>query len=476
MDLADAYVKAYDRMTPCAGARCDRMRPDALRVAERVQSAVERSGGMALPANWLSGPAPSVKLFGVLLGLHQVLLDADRERDDLSTQRRKVLRGRLTRTGRLNTKSTKGALVYARTMCGRPDRVRYQLDEFLPVLRRIPENEWKLMQVRHAKAVLDLDASRAKDIPETEPTAPLLIAQLPFLADKDDLDWGPEGEDRYRVAPRTDRLRGHIKAALAELDDSKAHLGILPEASLNDDLLAIWRDVMVNGRRPSGSRLTWILVGTGPVKSVGPPPCVPDIPPNRAVLLHRRTGRELLAQDKQFGFTLDADRQQEYDLRDPSRCDLGGVTRGEWIAEGEKLNILESHSGRYAILICEDVGRLLKTGHTLAVAGVSHVLVPVLAAAMHKKGWSGRAAEELARDAGAAVAVSNGLAIHRYIPAQHCANNPYCPAPTLLAATPARTRPIQSYVSYAPKEIGLPEDLAVVDSRVDALTPRCFLM
>jgi hypothetical protein len=471
MDLADAYVRAYDRMTPCGGARCEVLRRRAERVAKQVREAVEDSGGMSLPDAWLEAPARSAKLLGVLLALHRVLLDAGPERTPPSMGRRAVLQGRLARTRRLNTDSTDGALVYTRTICGRPDRFSDKLDQFLPGLRRIPESDWKLMRLSRVKAVFDFDLGRASPT-ETEPTVPMLIAQLPFLADRDDLQWEAKVGDYYRVAPRPERLKGHVKATLAAFDDSRACLGILPETSLDDELLAEWRALMAKGC-PPGQKPTWLLVGTGPVQSVGPTPCVADRPPNRAVLLHRPSGKTLMTQDKQFGFTLDGGRQQEYGLRDASWCDLGGIDRGEWIAHGETLSILDSRSGRYAILICEDVGRLLDTGRIIAIAGVSHVLVPVLAAAMHKNGWSGKAAESLALDAGAAVAVSNGLAIHRFIPAKHCGNDPYCPAPTLLAATPARTRPIQSHGSYTAEEVSLPKELAGIDAREDARTPRC---
>ena len=73
-------------------------------------------------------------------------------------------------------------------------------------------------------------------------------------------------------------------------------MAVLPEACLNDKLLAAWRQALVSIIPPIHSRLTWLVVGTGPVGGDEPPY-------NRAVVIDRR-GQDLWTQDKQFDFSL----------------------------------------------------------------------------------------------------------------------------------------------------------------------------
>ncbi|WP_344845586.1 hypothetical protein [Nonomuraea dietziae] len=310
----------------------------------------------------------------------------------------------------------------------------------------------------------------------------MLIAQLPFLSCREDLNWERRFDDLgsyYLVAPETGRLRSSIAEALDNLDDSGAYLGILSESCLNDDLLEEWKLQLQKKRRPPTSNLTWLMVGTGPVRAEGPACYHRSRPPNRAVLLHRETGKVLLTQDKQYGFTLDVKQQQIYGaLIGSEKPYEHGL--GEFIAQGETLNLLESASGRYAVLICEDLGRLLTLGATAMAAGVSHILVPVLSTAMHGTNWASKAAVLLAEHAGAAVAISNSLAIDRFTPKEYAPGKQEdIRPPTLIVSIPERRWPVLGRrSSYGPKLIpseALPVIPPLSDSD-DALGPRCELL
>jgi hypothetical protein len=112
--------------------------------------------------------------------------------------------------------------------------------------------------------------------------------------------------------------------ALANLDASGAHIGVLPELSLTDELLAWWRDALRHTPRPPESRLQWILVGTGPLADGDGDGL--DRRPNRATLLHRRTGETILEQDKCEAFSLSDEQIVAWQLRQ-----LRPGPRAEWM-------------------------------------------------------------------------------------------------------------------------------------------------
>jgi hypothetical protein len=176
------------------------------------------------------------------------------------------------------------------------------------------------------------------------------------------------------------------------------------------------------------------------------------------VVMHRSgCARLLMTQDKRSGFTFTTNKQEEYGV------DLGGVKRDEHIPHNRQVNLLEARCGRFGVQICEDFGRLDRRASIVA-AGVTHLIVPVLAAAMWEHGWQAKAGEDLGISAGTKIAVANGLAIQRFYED--------APAPTLLTVTGPATPP-QQYLST--------NDLIHVHSNVngktmtareDALKPR----
>jgi len=463
MDPADAFVRLYDVLRWCPAGRLEQWWEQGEDIADRVCSDVESTGD--LPDRWMpENPSATPEYFGVLRGLDRALRNADQAADALTDRQLGYLRTRWRLTGRLNDK-TNGILLFRRARAARPSTlpgvpVVQALDDFLQLLR-VPDHRSSHIHLTQLPEGLDLPAAEFGYTRDLEPLPPLPIAQLPLLAEMDDLHWELQGPAYYQVGPQ-DHLRLHLRAALEALDASNAVVAILPEASLNDALVEEWQNLLRDNPRPEHSRLTWILVGTGPVLSVGGQPSS-DRLPNRAVLLHRR-GDFLLTQDKQHGFTFTTDQQTEYGV------DLGGA-RAEHIAEGTDLSLLEARHGRFGILICEDLNWHYQQGDIIE-AGVTHLFVPVLAAAMWDQSWQATAAKVLVMEAGTDIAVSNGLAIHRYVPAAY-ASAPNTPAPTLLviACVPDKHDQWPSHADLV-RTYACPADEATKSARDDALTPR----
>jgi hypothetical protein len=223
----------------------------------------------------------------------------------------------------------------------------------------------------------------------------------------DELEMTVRSDDdtrRYRIGPRTEPLRARVREVLEALDDSGASIGMLPEATLSDELLAVWRQVLSDTPPEWDATLHWILVGTGPVGGSEPPH-------NRAVMLLRDGGHPIVHYDKHHDFTLSAAQIERWKLE--SR--LGAGKAAEDICRGTRLVIRESSLGRFAILICEDVTRLTDVGAALAHFGVSHVFAPIFSAPIEDRTWDSRAGRDVVKHLGASVVVSNSLAVGRAI-------------------------------------------------------------
>ncbi|CAM3585601.1 hypothetical protein KIPE111705_15425 [Kibdelosporangium persicum] len=458
MDPADAYVKLYDLLrTVDASVLSDWSESRRVgEVAGQVRLDVEQTGSLAdhlLP----DPPTASPEAFGVLLGLDLALLHASKETDTLAFSPLDGLRTRLTMTGRLNDQ-TSGSLVFKRASWLRPNEDPEYIDGFLNLIR-VPPYHSADLHLQFVPELYDLpDTEMAVDAEELDSPPSPVIAQLPFLAEPEDVLWTLPGRGAfYSVTPSAERLLPHLAEALAALDASGAMLAILPEASLDDTLLAKWCELLQSTPRPEGGLLTWLLLGSGPVQTVGPN-LQSSRPPNRAVLVHRSgCARLLMTQDKQSGFAFTTAKQHEYGV------DLGDIKRDEYIPHIRQLNLLESRLGRFAIQICEDFGRPERHGLVTA-AGVTHLFVPVLAAAMWNRGWQAKAGETLGIQAGIKVAVSNGLAIHRFF------NE--VPAPTLLVVSAPSGVPDQYLTTDDLVSVYSNVNGKTMESREDALRPR----
>jgi hypothetical protein len=468
MDPADAYVRLYDALKPTPGSDLDAwsQEPRVDEVALRVCAEILDDPDGQLPETWIAADlAPGPELLAVLLGLDLALENARPDTDHPNLRSLDYLRTRLETFGRLNSDDTRGTLLFRhRRGTGRPFNAPQTLDDLLHLIRIPSGSNIHVDVLREADDLPDHGLHPQED-PSVTTLLGVELAQLPLLAEASDLIWEARSlpkRDYYTVRPDNSRLRSRVSAALEALDGSGADLAFLPEASLDDDLLTEWRDAL-RSRPDPATGPAWLLVGTGPVLTHGEKSS-DDRRPNRAVLLNR-LGNPLLVQDKQRGFTLTAEQQENYCLQigDPPP-----VMRSEHHAQGTGLSLIESRHGRFGVHICEDIGWHEVRGAAMA-AGVTHLLVPVLAAPIAERGWQKQAAMELVREAGTDVAVSNGLAIARFTYKGE-------PATTLLVIKAPSDRIDDRYLT--PKEI---EEMvschhsplgADVDARADALAPR----
>jgi hypothetical protein len=460
MDPADAFVNLYDALRHVTADLLSDWSEttEVSDLAERVHAEVAGSGTLHPrwnPANLFHEPT----MFGVLLGLDLALLHASRDMDHLGSSALDDLRVRLDMTGRLND-HTSGLLLFKRASWLRPNEDREDLAGFLSLLR-VSADLSSDLSVQFVPEAYDLpDTEKVQAPGELEPPPPLVIAQLPLLAESTDLCWDSIDIGQgafYTVGPESDQILPHLRRALSVLDDSGAALAFMPEAALDERIFTEWCELLERTPRPESSRLTWLLLGSGPVTSVGPASNTSRVP-NRAVLMHRSgRARTLLTQDKRSGFCFTTDKQKEYGVA------LGGIKRDEYIPHSRQVNLLESRHGRFAVQICEDFDRLDRQA-TVTAAGVTHLVVPVLAAAMWSQGWQAKAGQVIGINAGAKVAVGNGLAIQRFFDK--------APPPTLLTvASPAGV--VDQYLTPQKMVHTYPNpDGTTMDARTDALTPR----
>ncbi|MBB5851194.1 hypothetical protein ACFQ05_37865 [Amycolatopsis umgeniensis] len=470
MDPADAFVNLYDELKKVPGDTLSdwSLLARVRTIKEAVRKEVRTTG--FLSGEWISDSPDDATSFGVLLGLDLALLDANSDTSHLNSRALDYLQVRLEMNGRLN-EETGGILLPRRTSPFRPNVDAEEIDDFFQLLR-IPPYVSANLQISRVSAVRDLPLSdRRGPFDELPSKRPLKIAQLPLLADAADLRWESDhpGGRFYTVAPDSARLDERIAKALNVLDKSGAVLAVLPEGCLDDSLLERWRELLRATPRPDESSLTWLLLGTGPVTGAGPPPAGRR-PPNRAVLVHRNGWIEpMLTQDKMSGFCFTVGKQKEYEV------ELGGVKRDELISHDSLITVLESRAGRFAVQVCEDFTRPARRHHLISV-GITHLLVPVLAAPMWKKGWQAEAGQVLTVHLGAKAAVSNGLAITRfYKETKSGMCGPFeieYPATTLLTAVGPSHRP-DDYLTTDDmvKEYRNP-DARRQQALEDALTPR----
>jgi len=245
--------------------------------------------------------------------------------------------------------------------------------------------------------------------------AALQIGQVPFataadLQSREVVTSG--GTPGYELRPDPG-LQARVPEAAAALD--RVDLGMTAEATVDDGILGAWRAALV---RPDGP--TWVLVGTGPVEVVPGTPGVSapvrtepfkdgsQVPVNRAVIVHGRTGRLIAVADKMRGYCIAAGDLETYGLV------KGAESRVEGIRDGTKVVIVESHAGRFSVQVCEDLDRLTEIGPMLKELGVSHILNPVVAPELEKWRWQHKAGAALLKDAGARLITGNSLAIQRF--------------------------------------------------------------
>ncbi|MFC8126844.1 hypothetical protein [Streptomyces sp. NPDC057302] len=242
------------------------------------------------------------------------------------------------------------------------------------------------------------------------------IGSAPLLETYDDLQFdfhAVDGITFYKVSPRDERLCDRIDHVVKNLDDSGAEIGVMPESALSPALLDHWATHF--DKDPEGSRLRWVLLGTGPLGEGEPPP-------NRAVLVDRSTGETILTHDKMHGFTMGKGQADRWQL--PVRTEH--ETAAEYLERGDVVTVAETAIGRVAVLICEDIKQSTDWEAPLRAFGVSHLFVPLLSSPISRKipRWDRLAAERCVEVIGAWVVLANSLAVgaRMDLPADNCYN------------------------------------------------------
>jgi hypothetical protein len=292
------------------------------------------------------------------------------------------IRTRYADTGRFSTDNARGAVLPRLTWPARPTHQATMAEWFTAVIR-VPEDSWQAIKYERIKGSQDLSpSSRSLNIT----VAPLLhslqdidINRIPDCGHDPRTDKKVDG---YVLGP-VDRqqIRARIRGILNKLTEEKAVIGVLPEASLCTSLLAYWQDLLLRqlDQDPNaGPRRYWILVGTGPIGNPDPA----GRHSNRAVVLDQ-SGEQIFSQDKVRDFSLTPQTIRTWGLSQKLDDTALAV---EWINRGSKIEVRESHAGRFAILICEDItGPDWKS--VLEDCGVSHLLVPIFAGPL-KDEWA----------------------------------------------------------------------------------------
>ena len=227
------------------------------------------------------------------------------------------------------------------------------------------------------------------------------VGCVPFIADPDELQFETEIREAgrfYRIEARDLKVtRERIATVIESLDASDAMIGLVPELMLTPDLLATWQKELADRQRGE-SRLHWLLVGSGALTSERPPK-------NTAVLLNARTGEVIAEQDKLYPFNLSTEDLELWNLTNR----LGDEQVDEDLKPGERLFILEASGMRVAIMVCEDLGKVVDLAGFVRDFGVSHVLVPVFARPNQDHRWERAAADVHAQNTGSTIVVANSL-------------------------------------------------------------------
>ncbi|MFC5183034.1 carbon-nitrogen hydrolase family protein [Actinomadura harenae] len=299
--------------------------------------------------------------------------------------------------GRFDSGAAGGALLPRCALPGRPEGLR-ALPDFFGV-HRVPPHLWERVEHTRLPAVHD---------PHLSPDVPVEVGCAPVMESYDEVRVGfAERAARtvYRLDPAdTADVRARIRAIVRRLDEAGARIAVLPEATLSDGLLEVWKEAAFDtARRDAPLRL--LMLGSGPLGGGDPPP-------NRAVLIDRWTGAELLVQDKLSPFVLGERQMRDWAVPGAP----GAGTAEEDIAPGAAVRLLDCSLGRLAVLICEDLSRADRWDRELMAAGASHLLVPIFSKPILRFRWEEQGAQRQVNTLGAWVVVANSLVVGNAMP------------------------------------------------------------
>lgn len=329
--------------------------------------------------------------FAILLGLDRAFLQAGLLTGTYDESELVELTLRYLETGRLTTAEVSGALLPRIALPGQEHLLPQSLrDAFVGVVR-VP-----------ASSPVDVEHVLLEDWPSRAVReAGLFIAAQPAFDGTANLI-----AERVDASPPAYRLRLNqddaatewVRERLDALDATRAIVALLPEMALTPALLQAWRQACAATPRPRGSRLGWIVVGSGPEHDEPT-----RRPRNRAVVIERATGRIAWYQDKQYRFPMSDEIIRRWRLRKR----LGDGPLEEWITVGPRLGIAEAPGFRAAVLVCEDLTELDTVGVTCRDWGVSHALCPIFSQAIREYRWERQHALWLEQAIGLQTVVCN---------------------------------------------------------------------
>lgn len=366
---------------------------------------------------------PDTRRYGYLRGIDWAMRLVHPDVDVADRGGMDALAVRFRRFNRFNTDDADGALLPRFAF---PDRFRQLEDEMVvegkpdlfDFVTAVSPGDWaKVTSVRLARHLSP---------PPTIRLDGLIVGCAPVCGGRDvkiSCD-PPPPRRRYYVTPSMADPSARIRKIIENLDASGAHVGVMPELTLDPGSLAAWQDELSSAVPPPGSELRLIFVGTGALDRQ------PDgRVANRGVLLDR-SGRKVLEQDKRHSFTLTEEMVRGWGLLP----ELGPGAAAEPIVPAGSIKVAEAPFGRMVILICEDLGRTVEDGRLLLQIGPWLCLAPVFSKPTLPHYWEHSRAKELSAEIGSHTVVANSLVIqHR----QEAAGLPVEGHGTALAHSPA---------------------------------------
>jgi predicted amidohydrolase len=294
---------------------------------------------------------------------------------------------------RLDSGRHGGALLPRLVEPGQPPQLAdHPREEFTSVIR-VPPQSWDAAEHR--------TLGEAALFHRHELLRGVRVACVPFVEDPDELSFGTverRATRFYRIRPRDlDVTRERVVSVVSQLDAAGVEIALVPELTLTPRLLKCWQGAL-RAKDRNRSRLHWLLVGSGDLDGG-------RRPRNTAVLLNGRTGEVVARQHKLYPFNLSGDELRRWGLDGR----LGDRPIDEDLEPGERLCILEAGVMRVAILVCEDLGRVVDLGTCVRDFGISHLLVPVFARPTKDRRWERAAADVHCRATGSLTVVSNSL-------------------------------------------------------------------
>ena len=266
---------------------------------------------------------------------------------------------------------------------------------------RVPEQSWERCEI--------VRLGEAVTFHRHEVAAGIVVGCVPVIADPVEMVFRVRqtpDEARYLIAPAdSPATLARIPQIVDGLDAANIQIAVAPELTLTPALLRGWQDAL---RRPErgATRLRILLAGTGAMYPSD------GRAQNVAILLDGRTGEILTRQSKFYGFDFTEEEIARWNLEGY----LGASATTEDLVPAKTLTVVDGGGLRIAILICEDLARLLDLAPLVRDLGISHVLTPVFARPIREHRWEQTAAQVHARETGTTIVVSNSLVMATIAP------------------------------------------------------------